>query len=230
MSLALFDLDNTLLVGDSDYEWNRFLIDQGALDPGRFREINDDFMAAYEDGTLDMEAFCRVIFEALSDYPLTVLEAWRERFVQDRIQDKVAPRAPDLLAQHRAHGDDLVMVTATNDFVVRPIADLLGIDTVLATRPEVVANHFTGALVGPACFREGKIWHVERYLEAQGRDSREAAANAVFYSDSHNDLPLMEWVSTPVAVDPDSRLRDCARERGWQVLSLRDQEPLAFRG
>lgn len=230
MSLALFDLDNTLLIGDSDYEWNRFLIDQGALDAGRFREINDDFMAAYEDGTLDMEAFCRVIFGALSDYPLTVLKTWRERFVSERIRGKVAPKAKDLLAHHRALGDDIVMVTATSSFVVRPIADLLGIDTVLATRPEVVGNHFTGAIVGPACFREGKIWHAEQYVEAQGMDRCKSGADAVFYTDSHNDLPLMEWVSKPVAVDPDSRLRKYAQERGWQVLSLRDDEPLAFRG
>lgn len=222
MSLALFDLDNTLLVGDSDYEWNQFLIDQGALDPGRFREINDDFLASYEDGTLDMESFCRVIFGALRTYSLPVLEEWRDIFVRECIKDKVAPRAPDLLAHHRARGDDLVMVTATNEFVVRPIADLLGIENVLATRPEVQGQYFTGALVGPACFREGKIWHVERYLEEQGENCREAARGAVFYSDSHNDLPLMEWVNTPVAVDPDESLRDCARERGWQVLSLRD--------
>lgn len=222
MSLAMFDLDNTLLVGDSDYEWNNFLIEKGVLDAREFRQVNEAFLASYEDGTLDMEGFCRTIFSALRVHPIEVLKDLRATFIEERIRQTIAPQAPALLGGHRQRGDELIMVTATNDFVVEPIADLLGIETVLATHADIRDGRFTGELVGPPCFREGKIWHIESYLEQSGRDPASVAAAAAFYTDSHNDLPLMEWVGEPVAVDPDDSLREYAHRAGWRVMSLRD--------
>lgn len=221
MSLVLFDLDNTLLVGDSDYEWNNFLIEQGLLDPVVFRNVNEEFLSSYEDGSLDMESFCREIFEALSVYSIATLESCRRTFIKKCIRDKIALGAPALIDHHRACGDELVMVTATNNFVVRPIAELLGIDTILATQPHIKDEHFTGALMGPACFREGKIWHVERYLRQLGKNLHMVRRDALFYSDSHNDIPLMQWVSSPVAVDPDNILLAHATQNNWPVISLR---------
>ncbi|MGQ0528582.1 MAG: HAD family hydrolase, partial [Panacagrimonas sp.] len=154
MRLAIFDLDNTLLAGDSDYLWGRFLVDQGLVDAASYERENQRFYEQYRDGTLDIEAFCRFSFAPLAAHPLTQLQAWRARFVDERILPIVAPLAPALLEKHRIQGDELLIMTATNRFITEPIAELLGVETLIATDPEFVDGRYTGQLSGTPNFRE----------------------------------------------------------------------------
>lgn len=221
MRLAIFDLDNTLLAGDSDYLWGRFLVDQGLVDAESYERENQRFYEQYREGTLDIQAFCRFSFAPLTAHPLAQLQAWRAQFVRECIAPVVAPLAPALLEKHRIQGDELLIMTATNRFITEPIAELLGVDTLIATDPEFVDGRFTGQLSGTPNFREGKVHRLEQWLAEQGT----TATHICFYSDSHNDLPLLLRANEAVAVDPDERLREEARSRGWPVISLRG-EPL----
>ncbi|MFN4263066.1 MAG: HAD family hydrolase [Thioalkalivibrionaceae bacterium] len=224
MKLALFDLDNTLLAGDSDHAWGQFLCDVGAVDSERFRAEHDRFYADYCAGTLDIRAFCRMAFEPLARHDPAKLAAWHAQFMQERIEPMIAPAAAALLEHHRARGEQLVIITATNRFVTAPIAALLDIEHLIATDPEVIDGRYTGELAGIPCFQQGKIARLEIWCGEHGLDpkqTRAAIAGATFYSDSRNDLPLLERVATPVAVDPDERLKEVAGERGWSCLTLR---------
>ena len=224
MALALFDLDNTLLAGDSDHAWNQFLAEVGAVHPACHAETNDRFYQEYVAGTLDIHEFCRFAFSPLAEHPRAQLEAWRERFIDTLIRPMVAPGAARLLAGHRNAGDELVIITATNQFVTQPIADLLGVDHLIATLAEEnEQGEFTGELTGVPCFQEGKIERLRQHL-ADHPDPEGTIASASFYSDSRNDIPLLEEVGSPVAVDPDSTLEQHARDRGWPVISLRDPD------
>lgn len=218
MSLALFDLDHTLLAGDSGTLWGRHLCAVGAVDRVHFEAENRRFGAEYVAGTLDPLAYFTFAMAPLTAHPLAQLLEWREQFIETHIRPVVLARAVELLDAHRARGDTLVIVTATDRFVTEPIAALLGVPHLLATEPECIAGRYTGRVAGEPCFREGKIVALERWLDGRS----EALDAAWFYSDSRNDLPLLARVGHPVAVDPDPVLAAEARARGWPVLSLRD--------
>lgn len=218
MSLAIFDLDNTLLSIDSDHAWGEFLLEQGAVDPIAYREANERFMADYDAGTLDMAAFLEMALKPLADNSPEQLSAWHQQFMASKIEPNILPKAEELLARHRTRGDTLLIITATNRFITAPIAERLGVDHLIAVNPEVKDGHYTGRVSGIPSFREGKVTRLHKWLEDQDLSME----GAWFYSDSHNDLPLLEEVEHPVAVDPDDTLRKIAEERQWRIMSLRD--------
>lgn len=219
MRLALFDLDNTLLAGDSDFEWAQFLIGKGVLDREVYEARNQQFYADYKAGCLDIHAFLDFQLKPLSRHPRVQLEAWHAEFMDTRIIPMVAPGTPALLAEHR--GDTCVIVTATNGFVTAPIARYLGVPHLIATEPETgPEGGFTGAVKGLPAFREGKVARLDAWLEGQGLGWADLTASW-FYSDSLNDLPLLSRVQHPVAVDPDTVLRAHAEAAGWPIRSLR---------
>ena len=217
MALALFDLDNTLLDGDSDFLWGEFLIEQGAVERAIFGAANRRFYRQYLDGTLDIQEFHAFSLGLLAQHETATLIAWRARFITERIAPNLSADAHALVARHRSTGDRLAIVTATNSFVTAPIAPLLGVPTLIGTDPEVdTAGRFTGRVAGVPAFRAGKV---ERVLAWLGADSALLDA-ATFYSDSHNDLPLLDRVAHPVAVNADAELTHIAIERGWPRLSI----------
>ncbi|MGM0915731.1 MAG: HAD family hydrolase [Pseudomonadota bacterium] len=218
MSLAIFDLDNTLLSIDSDHAWGEFLLEQGAVDPVAYREANDRFLADYEAGTLDIHAFLEVALRPLAENSPEQLAAWHQQFMASKIEPHILDKGEELLARHRARGDTLLIVTATNRFITGPIAERLGVDDLIAVEPEIVDGHYTGKVNGTPSYREGKVKRLEEWLA----DKDQTLDEAWFYSDSHNDLALLEIVEYPVAVDPDPTLREVAQARGWRIISLRD--------
>ena len=217
MNLALFDLDNTLLSGDTDVEWLDFLVGRGALDKS-LHQANLEMDRRYRSGEAGALEYVRFYLSFYPRYDLALLLAWRKSFLEETIRPRLLPGARPLIERHRR--DLMAIITATNRFLTEPIAATLGIEHLIATEPEVAGGRFTGDVVGAPCMREGKIEHLERWLEARGR-KLEDFPESWFYSDSINDLPLLERVTHPVAVDPDARLDAVARERGWRVLTLR---------
>jgi len=218
VSLAIFDLDNTLLSIDSDHAWGEFLLEQGVVDPIAYREANERFMADYNAGTLDMAAFLEMALKPLADNTPEQLSAWHQQFMVSKIEPSILPKAEELLARHRTKGDTLLIITATNRFITAPIAERLGVDHLIAVNPEVANGRYTGRVSGIPSYREGKVTRLNQWLEQQDI----SMDGAWFYSDSHNDLPLLEQVDHPVAVDPDDTLRKVAEERQWRIMSLRD--------
>ncbi|MFW3614044.1 histidinol-phosphatase [Billgrantia antri] len=218
MSLAIFDLDNTLLSIDSDHAWGEFLLEQGAVDAEAYREANDRFMADYEAGTLDIHAFLSVALKPLADNSPEQLAAWHQQFMASKIEPSILPKGEELLARHRSRGDTLLIITATNRFITGPIAERLGVDHLIAVEPEVLEGRYTGKVSGTPSYREGKVKRLEEWLA----DKDLTLDDAWFYSDSHNDLALLRLVEHPVAVDPDPTLREEAEKRGWRIMSLRD--------
>ena len=218
--LVLFDLDNTLLAGDSDFEWAQFLIEQRVLDREVYEARNQRFYDEYQAGTLDIHAFLDFQLKPLSRHPRTQLAAWHREFMERRIRPLIRAKARALVERH--HGDRRVVITATNSFVTGPIAREFGIADLIATEPEQRDGEFTGAVRGIPCFREGKVARLEAWLAQQG-SALAAYSESWFYSDSHNDLPLLERVSHPVAVDPDDALRARAASSGWPIISLADE-------
>jgi HAD superfamily hydrolase (TIGR01490 family) len=217
MTLAIFDLDNTLLSGDSDYLWGEFLCERNIVDSVRYREKNRQFFEAYESGTLDIMKFLEFSLEPLSRNDPQNLAKWHAEFMTRKIEPLITNKARRLVEQHRDRGDTLLIVTATNSFVTRPIASRFGIDNLIATDPEIVAGRYTGRVAGEPSFREGKVTRLRQWLS----NNDETLAGSTFYSDSHNDLPLLELVDSPVAVDPDDILKAEAETRGWPIISLR---------
>jgi HAD superfamily hydrolase (TIGR01490 family) len=220
MNLTLFDLDNTLLACDSDYEWGQYLVDQGVLERAEYEAQNAAYYEQYKAGTLDIHEFLGFALRPLAAHTPEDLARWHAGFMQARIRPAMSPQARALVRRHLDAGDLCAVVTATNSFVTGPIAREFGVPHLLATEPERVGARFTGRVAGTPCFREGKITRVREWLAAQGRRLDEFGASS-FYSDSHNDLPLLELVSRPVAVDPDPTLAAEAARRGWPVISLR---------
>jgi HAD superfamily hydrolase (TIGR01490 family) len=218
MRLALFDLDNTLLAGDSDFEWAQFLVDQGVLDREVYEARNQQFYQQYKAGTLDIHEFLDFQLKPLSRHPRAQLEEWHREYMRSRILPIITQKARDLLQSH-AH-DARVIVTATNSFVTRPIAREFGIEYLVATDPEEVGGEFTGRVQGVPSFREGKVTRVEAWL-AEHALSWSSFEETWFYSDSLNDLPLLAKVTHPVAVDPDETLKEQALAQGWMIISLR---------
>jgi HAD superfamily hydrolase (TIGR01490 family) len=218
MALAIFDLDNTLLGGDSDYLWGRFLATQGIVDGEHYERENARYYREYQAGTLDIAEFLRFALRPLRDNPRQRLEELRAHFVTDQIEPIMLADAHALVERHRAAGDTLLIITATNAFVTAPIAERFGIPHLIATQPEEYGGEYTGEVTGTPAFREGKVIRLEQWLTEQ----RQTLDGSHFYSDSHNDLPLLERVEHPIAVDPDPQLREAAHARGWPVISLRE--------
>ncbi len=219
-NLALFDLDNTLLACDSDYEWGQFLVDRGVLQREEYEAQNAAFYGQYKAGTLDIHEFLGFALRPLAEHTPAELARWHAEFMAARIRPAMSAASRNLVREHLDAGDLCAVVTATNSFVTGPIAHEYGVPHLLATEPEQAGGRFTGRVAGTPCFRDGKIRRVEAWLAAQGRALRDFPQSS-FYSDSHNDLPLLERVSRPVAVDPDEKLAAEARRRGWPVISLR---------
>ncbi len=217
MALAIFDLDNTLLAGDSDYLWGEFLVEQGLVDKAYYARENRRFYDEYKAGTLNIHEFMAFSLEPLTRYSREELGVLRSHFIEEKIEPVMLPAAKELLEKHRRQGDVLLIITATNRFVTEPIAEALGVDDLLATDPQICGDRYTGKVEGIPCFREGKVARLTAWLDASGRD----LGQSWFYSDSHNDLPLLERVTHPVAVDPDETLCQHAELKGWPVISLR---------
>lgn len=217
MSLAIFDLDNTLLGGDSDYEWGRFLCDQGVVEAATYERENQRFYAQYRAGTLDIYEFARFAYKPLADNTLEDLHRWRDQFIEERIRPLILPKARALVARHRAAGNLPLIITSTNRFITEPIARALAVEHLLASDPEIKAGRYTGELAGIPCFQAGKVSRIEAWLAETGQN----LDGSWFYSDSHNDIPLLERVPHPVAVDADEKLTNYARQRSWPIISLR---------
>lgn len=215
--LVLFDLDNTLLAGDSDFEWAQFLIEEGVLDREVYEARNQAFYDQYKAGTLDIHEFLDFQLKPLSRHPRAVLDRWHAGFMARKILPIIRESARRLVERHRE--DVRVVITATNSFVTRPIALEFGIENLIATEPEARDGEFTGGVVGRPCFREGKVERLESWLAARGRPLA-SFRESWFYSDSLNDLPLLSRVTHPVAVDPDETLRSHAAAHGWPIISL----------
>jgi HAD superfamily hydrolase (TIGR01490 family) len=220
MNLVLFDLDNTLLTGDSDFEWAQFLISKGVLDREVHEARNVEFYEQYKAGTLDIHAFLDFQLAPLARHPRAELDAWHIDFMTTHIRPIIGAPARALVRRHLDDGSLCAIVTATNSFVTGPIAREFGIPHLVATVPACDAGHFTGKPRGTPAFKAGKIERVDAWLESQGAWWG-GFDQTWFYSDSHNDLPLLSRASHPVAVDPDDTLGDHARQRGWPVISLR---------
>ena len=220
MDLVLFDLDNTLLAGDSDFEWAQFLISKGVLDKEVYEARNQQFYDQYKAGTLDIFEFLDFQLKPLARHSRAQLDAWHQEFMDTRVRPMMTPKAQALVKQHLDSGAVVAIVTATNSFVTGPIARAFGIPHLVATIPAQEDGAFTGKPRGTPAFKAGKIERVEAWLESLGL-CWESFDKSSFYSDSHNDLPLMKKVNNPVAVDPDDTLRAHATAQGWPVISLR---------
>ena len=218
MALAIFDLDNTLISGDSDHGWGEFLVAQGLVDAKLFGEKNDYYFQQYQLGKLDILEYLEFSLEPLTQHPIDTLHTLRAQFVNEQILPIITQKSRNLLKEHREKGDYLLIITATNLFVTAPIAKELDVDDIIATEPEMINGAYTGKISGIASFQGGKVqrltdWLEEKDLSLQG---------SYFYSDSRNDLPLLELVDHPVAVDADETLLAHAQQQGWAIMSLRD--------
>ncbi|MDH5600491.1 MAG: HAD-IB family hydrolase [Gammaproteobacteria bacterium] len=218
MTLAIFDLDHTLLNGDSDYLWGQFLSKHGHVDARQYEKENQRFYDEYVAGTLDIFEFLEFSLAPLSQMEMNELSRLHQQFMDEYIQPIITNKSRALIQKHTDNGDSLLIITATNLFITGPIAKELGIEHILATEPEIINNRYTGKVSGTPCFREGKVERLKDWLKETGGN----LANSCFYSDSHNDLPLLEMVTKPVAVDPDDTLRTHAEMKGWEIMSLID--------
>ncbi|HNQ04096.1 MAG TPA: HAD family hydrolase [Thiobacillaceae bacterium] len=218
MRLALFDLDNTLLAGDSDFEWAQYLIERGVLDGEVHAARNQTFYDQYKAGTLDIHEFLDFQLKPLARHDRAQLDAWHTDFMQRKVLPMVAAGTRALLDRHREH--IRIIITATNSFVTAPIAHHLGVEHLIATEPEQHAGRFTGRVAGIPAFKDGKVARLEQWLANRG-SAWAMVQESWFYSDSINDLPLLALVHHPVAVDPDTALRAHAARHAWPVISLR---------
>ena len=221
--LALFDLDSTLLPCDSDYEWGQFLARIGVVDSKYYAQQNERFYQDYKDGKLDIHEFLRFALKPLSEHSRAQLKEWHDAFMNEVINGQVRQKAVDLVKRHQDAGDLCCVVTATNSFVTRPIVQAFGIKHLIATEPEVLGDaatgNFSGKVAGTPNFREGKVTRVESWLSSE-KLSWSSLEKSYFYSDSINDLPLMEKVTQPIPTNPDQSLRAKAIENSWPILEL----------
>lgn len=217
MSLAIFDLDNTLIGGDSDHLWGEFLVENNLVDHDTYKQKNDVFYRQYQDGTLNILEYLEFALMPLAQIEADELERLHKQFMQEKIAPIMLPKAQQLVDRHRQAGDTLLIITATNRFITQPIATSLGIDNLLATEGEIVKGRYTGRVSGTPCFQEGKVSRLRSWLN----EARMDLDNSYFYSDSANDIPLLECVTYPIAVDPDERLTDYAKRNNIPIISLR---------
>ncbi len=218
--LALFDLDNTLLRGDSDHAWGEFLISKGLVDETAHREKNDYFYDQYKQGVLDIHGYVAFTLEPVIHLEREERERLHAEFMAHSVAPIILDKGQTLVRKHLAAGDFCIIITATNEFITEPIAALFEADLLIATELQTEAGRYNGRILGIPCYREGKVAKLEAWIETQ--DNRFGLSDAVFYSDSSNDLPLLKEVATPVAVDPDQSLREIAHSEGWDILTLRD--------
>ena len=218
MTLAIFDLDNTLIGGDSDHLWGEYLISRNIVDAASYRQQNDQFYRDYQNGCLDIRAYQEFVLTPLTVYSALQLQQFHQQYMSEWIEPILLPRAFELIAKHRQQNHVLMIITATNRFVTEPIAKRLGIDNLLATEPEVINDRFSGKISGVPCYQQGKVERLKRWLNLHPSLSLQGS---YFYSDSINDVPLLTLVDNPVAVDPDNKLRDVAIKNNWPIISLR---------
>ena len=217
MALALFDLDNTLLAGDSDYLWGVFLVEEGLVDANLYEEANERFYKQYAEGELDIHEFLNFSLNPLSQIATETLNNLHQEFMEKHIRPLMTSVGQDMINQHKEAGDTTIIITATNSFVTAPIAKAFGVDHLIATEPEMIDGEYTGKVAGTPSFKEGKISRLNDWMITNNT----SLMGSTFYSDSHNDLPLLEIVDKPIAVDPDDTLRDVAEEKNWEVMSFR---------
>ena len=217
MTLALFDLDETLIAIDSDHEWGNFIIRKGLVNESAYRFRNEQFFSDYKKGTLDINAYLAFTCSILTNYSIEELNEFRREFVSSFVTPFILPKGIELIKYHRDNNDRLLVITATNQFIAEPIVSLLGIDTLIAPKPEIKENHYTGRILGTPSFGEGKVNRLREWMTKEG----ETLDGSFFYTDSHNDLPLLRAVSNPVAVDPDDVLRAEAEKEKWLIISLK---------
>ena len=217
MSLAIFDLDNTLIAGDSDHAWGEFLVEQGIVDAQVYKDANDRFYQDYLAGTLDIMEYLAFSLAPLAEHEPQQLQQWHQQFMQEKIEPILLDKAFEKLAWHKEQGHFILIITATNRFVTEPIAERLDVHELIAIEPEVIDGRYTGKVAGIPSFKEGKVTRLNKWLEDKDYD----LADTWFYSDSHNDLPLLNLVGKPIAVDPDQQLKDTAEKNGWPVISFR---------
>ncbi len=217
MTLAIFDLDNTLLDGDSDYGWGQFLVKKNYVDPVQYEAANVEFFRQYQKGELDIYEYCAFSFKPLAERSMDELQALHREFMETIVRPMITQKARDLVEQHRQQGHILLVMTSTNSFITRPIALEFGIEHLLATEPKIIDGRYTTEVDGIPCFHEGKVKRLELWLRSTGY----SLSGSWFYSDSMNDLPLLEKVDHAVAVDPDEKLAQVAKKRGWKIISLR---------
>ncbi len=219
-NLALFDLDNTLLAGDSDYNWSLFLIDEGLLDAKTHHDRNEQFYLDYKNGNLDIFAFLQFQLQPLSQHKKSFLDELHVKYMQKVIKPMMTDKAQALVNEHKAAGDLCVVITATNSFVTKPIATAYGIDNLIGTDPEMVDGQYTGGVSGVPSFQAGKVTRINQWLAERDKTLNDYE-KSYFYSDSHNDLPLMKLVTNPVAVNADATLAAYAKSNNWPEISLR---------
>ncbi len=219
MPVAIFNLDNTLLTNDSDFLWGEYLVEHNLVDPLDYEEKNRQFYEDYQQGILDINSYLRFSLRPLTQFPLQQLHQWRADFVDQMIRPLVAPGTPALLEHHRQRGDTLLIISATNLFITEPIAQLLDVPHILSTVPEIKQGKYTGDFIGTPTFQQGKVTVLQQWLKEQDLD----LDGSSFYSDSHNDLPLLELVEYPVAVNPDEILLARAEQSQWPVMDLRKE-------
>ena len=220
MNLALFDLDNTLLAGDSDYNWSLFLIREGLLDAKTHHDRNEQFYADYKNGSLDIVEFLKFQLIPLSQHKKSFLDELHLKYMQEVIRPMMTHKAQALVDSHKAAGDLCVVITATNSFVTKPIATTYGIEHLIGSDPEMLDGQYTGGVTGVPSFQAGKVTRINQWLAERGKKLNDFEVS-YFYSDSHNDLPLMQLVTNPVAVDADEILTVYAQEHAWPQMSLR---------
>lgn len=217
MNLALFDLDNTLIAGDSDTLWGKFLVEHGHIDAEEYLAKHQRYYDDYVAGRLDIYEFLAFQLHILSQHDLATLQSWRAQFIEEKIREIILPKAQALIQHHREQGHTLVIITATNRFITEPIAEMFGVVQLIATEPERINGRYTGKVSGTPSFAAGKVERLEEWLQ----DQPESLCESWFYSDSHNDIPLLNQVCNPVAVDPDEKLAAAARKQEWPIISLR---------
>ena len=218
MALALFDLDNTLLSGDSDYLWGVFLAEKNIVDGAFYEKENQRFYDEYTEGTLDIFEFLAFSLKALAENNASTLRSLQQQFLEEKIRPIMGSASFELIEKHRSAGDTLAVITATNSFVTAPIVDAFGIKNLLATEPEIKNKRYTGQVAGTPCFQEGKVTRLNAWMKEQNLNLQDSW----FYSDSHNDLPLLKLVDHPVAVDPDATLQAFAQQNNWPIISLKN--------
>ena len=216
MTLAIFDLDHTLLNGDSDFLWGEYMVETGIVSEQEYRARNEEFYRDYQRGTLDNDRYLEFALEPLTHYTIEELHAWREDYVEKWIKPIIAPGARNLLDSHQSRGHELLIISATHLFVTEPIARILGVQMVLATAPEIIDNRYTGRFLGTPTYQEGKVKVLNEWLNNSNHD----LDGSYFYSDSINDISLLELVDNPVAVNPDEALKAIAQARNWKIIDL----------
>ena len=218
MALAIFDLDNTLLEGDSDHAWGEYLVEKKVVDKAIYKTANDKFLADYQSGCLDINEYLHFALKPLAQNPIEDLMTWRKDFFEQIISPIILPKGRQLIQEHKSRGDFILIITATNRFVTEIIADDLKVDDLIATEPEKNNDGYTGRVSGVPSFRDGKITRLNTWIEQHNH----SLEGSYFYSDSHNDLPLLKIVEHPVAVDPDAELSRYCQNAEWPIISLRN--------